>query len=754
MVMSGAYDPGGDAAGEVREAFRRWASTTSAAPARLEEQITAVVERDEVITRLATTVTRRDLVQRQGPFGRSTGRATDPRSIDPFAVTLNDLRARTEHPANCPTCGGARQTACGGCGGSGRARCRECGGDGHITRYYKKSSRVIQCPTCRTKGTVACSSCGSSGRVTCGPCQGSGQVLLWWGWDENVTTKVRFSVDSPVLVAYGALRAERMLTPPDLAPFTVQAVFDSPTMLTAQQLGPGDPALHWQPMLNPQSERVTAQQYARFGVRRRDVSYELCGTVGTVALSGLQLAGAATPEALRPLQRRRTLWVVLGLVSLFVWFAYAWAWVRMPVYFVAVNRTLMWMALVGFVGATMAVGGVLRTWRASGPRWPLRGGEKAGLALAAVALLACPVLWAAVRPSEAEARSALGRQDHARARVVAEALFETAPSPRATAVLDEIDLADARRLTGDARLARLDAVSARRGSMAAQARNSAERQRLDEVRASFAARDADGMLAKLDRWALALAGNADAAELRAAAHDIRRRACATDVCRYGALRAARAAHRSPERDGAWATVRATLLAVLNARTAVGPDASATVRALRQLSAQAAEVGAPTDDPEMTAAAAAASAWATEQRSHVPLLGVEVAAVDDLLERPAGSTSATGWSELAGVSVYTAASDGRSVGLYVVGATAGARTLRHSEVGLRRLLVQATGQPGAAVPARPAMETGLYAVVEWREGDTPVVGRWSGDNLMELRIGQAEPAPGGASGGRRRGRHGG
>jgi hypothetical protein len=54
------------------------------------------------------------------------------------------------------------------------------------------------------------------------------------------------------------------------------------------------------PAVDARLERVRGQQFLTFGVVRRDVRYEMCGTTGKVTLSGANLLGASTPKALRP----------------------------------------------------------------------------------------------------------------------------------------------------------------------------------------------------------------------------------------------------------------------------------------------------------------------------------------------------------------------------------------------------------------------------------------------------------------------
>lgn len=726
---------------EIRTALLRWSRTVFGAPSRLDAQVTAIEERDEELVRVATSVVRRELVAQRAPassYDRGSGAPTEARSVDPFAVTLDELRARTEHPAACGGCAGSAQVACGNCGGSGRARCSGCGGTGHIRRYYKKSSRLIQCPDCRTKGTERCSPCGASGRVACGTCRGSGRELRWWSYRETAFTAVRFSADSPVLAAHPALRENRPLQAHDLAPFTTRVLVEAFGPLGRAGLAPDDEAVwrHLTPAVDPQCERVQHEQLARFTALRRDVTYEMCGARGTVVLSGAQLAGATTADAAGPIRARLRWWAGAACALAFLGVQFRAWWSGPTAYFDDTNDVLAVAVAVAVSAALVAVGGALRALRPGFRWWSLRRADRVAAGLAVAALFVCPVVREFARPTVAEARTALQANDMARARLVAAALDATEPSRAVATLIEDIDLSEARTLSGDARLARLDDAAARDGARAAEARGLARRHRLDEIAAALAAHRPDVALDRLDRWTAPLSGDPEAAELRARAYDERLTRCADDPCRLTEGGAAVGARPTPARRAAVTTVRQRLLQSLAVRAPATGDAAVDVPSLRALSTLAGAVGGVRGDPELTSAARAADVWAAEQRTHVTLLGAPVAAVDDILGRPTAGRPLTGWSDLAGVAVYPAAADERCAGLYVVGAQDGSRALRNRE-GVRRLLAQATGQVDATVRPRPA-SAGQHAVVRWTEGGTPVVARWSGEELVELRIGQADP----------------
>jgi hypothetical protein len=746
---------------EVREAFLRWARTVVGAPRGLDAQITEVVAHDEEIARLATTVVRRDLFQQRAAVPPSVGNmvrgvvasvgrmlsrdsgvpteqpAMDARTIDPFAVSLGELRTQTEREEPCVECGGSGRVTCRSCAGSGRQRCGECGGSGQILRQYKKSSRYIQCRTCRTSGTVGCIACGRSGNVTCGSCEGRGRQLVWWAWRESGGTVVRFSADSPVLRAHPSLQEARALRPTDLRSFTVSIAVENNGLLTPQHYREDDALrAHLAPRLDPQLERVSHQQFVKFNALRRDVSYELCGAKGTVVLVGNDLVGAPTPEAVRPIHRRSIAWAAAAciLVAAGAWYYAVWS--GPTAWFDTVNAWLGLLVALGTVASIVAAGGFLRTLRPGFQWWPVRPLERAALVTFAVVLVLCPLIGYLGRPRAEVARAALARGDLTQARLVVEALNATRPGRDVVALLDELELHEARGLSGDARLAKLDAVTLRNGERSREARELARRHRLDEVRAAIAARQSEAALEKLNRWAGALSSDPEAQELRASALDARRVACTDDLCRFAAARDARTVRATPTRDAAFTEARGRLLRTLTARE-VSPDPAVTARSLRAVSSLAAGASAFYEDSELVGAARDATTWVEAERARIKLVGAPTSVVDDILERSAGAGSATGWPELRGVAVYASTSAGRCEGFYVIGSAPGARALTGREPGVGRLLRQATGRPEATVRARPTSSR-TDTVARWSEGGTPVVARWSGNALMELRIGNVNP----------------
>ncbi|MDI3290709.1 hypothetical protein [Polyangium sp. 15x6] len=722
----------------VRTAFASWARTVFGAPRRPDALITSVKERDELITRVATTVIRRDLVQQRIPTHERRSRSTSPvheATLDPFRGTMEDLRTRTEHVDRCTPCGGGGIAACPACGGSGRQRCGGCGGSGRVLKHYKKSSKYINCSICRGGGTVGCGGCLSKGTVTCAGCAGSGQQLVWWTYQESIRVVVQISTDSPIVMAHGQLREERFLRPSDLGAFTQFVSVEGAGSIAGGELAPeDDAALRRQtPAIDPQLERIQAQQFLRFGVLRRDVRYEMCGTKGTVVLSGANLVGATTPKAVQPIRRRLILWGITSFLLLIggTWFITAMS--GPTTYFQSVNRVIAFASLIGIAAAIVAVGGLLRALRPGFRFWPASVVDRAAIGISAAAFLLCPVVGYFGKPSPKEVQQAVATGDLDRARITAEALTATESSKQVSDVVDELELAEAERLSGDARLEKLDEIAARNGSHAGDAKARTQRARIEAIEAALQANRSADAAGLLERWSSELSDVPEIGDLKARVFDVQGAACTDDACRFGAARVAKAAHSTPEREATLDKTRRKLCEELDARSIPAGDLLSRVRWLRsqsKLAASARRLGE--GDGEVQEKAKAAAVWASSELGKVALIGAPVSVVNEILEREPGSAS-TGWTELKGVSVYAAMVGGVCTGIYAVGAAQGQRSLYGQDEGLRRLVAQATGRSEVKLPARPASSK-THEVSKWNEGSTPVVARWNDNLLMELRIG--------------------
>lgn len=723
----------------IRQALQMWARGVLGGPRYLDEQITSIEERDDVVVRVATEIARRDLVERRiaaHARAQPVGRAIDPSRLDPFGVSLADLRAQTEHTARCGRCVGSGLQGCPTCNATGQAPCGGCGGSG---RTYAKSTRGAKCKVCRETGKVHCARCNGTAKVACVGCSGSGQELVWWEYAETVRCVAVFLSESPILIAHRYLCEQRLLSPRDLQHFSpfVSVQHAGPIPPGALEADDAAALARLAPAVDPRLERVRSQQFLSFGVVQREVRYEMCGTIGVVALSGANLLGASTPAALRPIRRR--LMILAATTVILIVLTHSWYSVfRGPtVYFAASNGWLTAVVILGAAAAIAAASSALRRLRPRSRWWPSNRLEHVLAGVFVVAFASVPLISLISRPTISEARAAISAGDLERAGLVVEALQATRSSADVIQVSDELTIAAADRLSGDERITKLDESADHPGPLAEEARARARKARVEVVQAALAAKQPAEALTRLDRWSSELANVAEAPELRAQANDQKAAACPDSACRFLAARSADTALASPARSEALSSARQEVLVALAPKEASDPTSMTGIRALRKAASLGRMLLAATPDAELAAKATAANDAVDTELAKVLLIGATVPVVNEILDRPKPSSPLTGWPELVGVAVYPAEVAGRCSGLYIIGATKDARSLSGKEPGLRRLLMQATGRSTAAIPLRPKSPK-AQEVSRWNEGTTPILARWNGEELMELRIGAAAP----------------
>ncbi len=741
MTTGGPLQQSGASDRAVAEAVNAWGRTVFGAPRRLAELVTGVAVNDEVLRRIVTQVVRRDLRERRAPADerQPTPARLDPSRLDPFAYSQESLRAASEYTARCGTCSGGGQVSCGQCGGDGRARCSNCYGTGK--QRSEKTNRPIKCKTCKGKGDVACVTCDESGRVTCGTCRGSGHERAWLAYEESSRWLAAVGPSSPVVVAHRALGEARPLRVEELTAFAVTGSAEARGPLDASVLTPDDHAfIAERARIDQRLERITHQQFLRLAVVRRDATYEMCGTEGTLVLSGTPLAGARTAAAVRPIRRRLIVWGVL-----FVLLVLALAGLRSAVlggasaYFASARQWTAGLWAFSALLAVPALGGLLRAWRGGFRKHRFRGYEKGFAAVALVAAVAMAGLGAFIRPTLGELRSALSAGDTGRAREVIDALKETEGARGAVSEAeDAVMLAEADKASTDARLELLDKVAARSGTKAAEAAQTARRVREDEIRRLIAAEKSTEAIAAVARWFPPNGPrDPDVLELLAQAHDVAAKQCADDPCRYAARAAAESSLTTPARAAAVSEARAQLTASL---TAEPPSAGALerlqhFRTLGEVAEKTRDVAIA--DANLAEIARAASERAVTERSKVAIIGAEKPVAAELLgelrDRDGGIAVAT----FDAVDVHAVFDNkGRVRGLYAVGHSA-----EHSSQGrtIDALVASRLGSQavGRSVEVRnPSEET--ISNVRWSEGKVRIVARWYDGALRELRIGDAEP----------------
>jgi len=733
--------PHADPPTAIADASTRWARQIVGAPRDFAPLITTVEPRDEVIHRVVADVVRRDLREERIPANERT--TSPPRidlaTVDPFAFSLETLRAATQHVAPCSTCTGSGLGRCPECRGDGRATCRNCGGRGKELKQYKKSSRWVNCKVCKASGLVPCGGCFGRGSVPCRSCAGSGHQRVWLTFLESRQPRVTVSPQTPVTVAHPQLTDPRPLAADDVTAFELRAHVDANGPIAAERLDEqGRHVVAAQlAAVNPRFERVSRHQYMQLAVVRRDVTYEMCGTTGTVVLSGRELRGATTREATRPIRRRLYLWPFLVLCLAVPGVAVWQVLLGRSAYFRLANAISASLCALAVLLSVPWLGGVLRAWR---PRLRFRRLRRletisAGVWwLALVSLVAVDLL---ARPAQHDVTEALAAGDVARARVVIDALREIDGNTSAVVEAeDAVLMAEASQLSGDERLAHFDTVAAHQGRLASEAAAAARVDRLAQIRKLLADRHPDAALAKIDQWFReSWKADPELAEERARAHDARGETCANEPCRLATARSAQAARSTPARQAAVDALHAQIVAALANREVSGTSTLERARNLGQIAKLAAEtLQLVPDDEPLRVAATNAKTWAEAERGGMAVLGADRALATELLGTLVGDSPERASVSLEGAEVYLSFDlRGRCRGVYVVGPTL-RRELHSAAWPADRLLSQVTGRTTSVRKPSKATDT----VSSWREGGVKVVARWSDQSLVELRIGDAAP----------------
>ena len=189
-------------------------------------------------------------------------------------------------------------------------------------------------------------------------------------------------------------------------------------------------------------------------------------------------------------------------------------------------------------------------------------------------------------PSAEDVQEALTRGDVEKARAILEVLAsrdgETAPVRDAR---DAIALADAEKLTGAEKLAALDPITARGGTHAEEAAQSAKAERLRQVQQLIDAKKPAEAIAAIDRWfGDPSKSDAQVAEARARAHDVASALCGDVTCRYLEAYRASAWASTPDRTAKIGEARTAVVAALTfqevpAETAL--DSTSTTASIRR-----------------------------------------------------------------------------------------------------------------------------------------------------------------------------
>ncbi len=490
-------------------------------------------------------------------------------------------------------------------------------------------------------------------------------------------------------------------------------------------------------MVDSRLERVEYQQFLRLAVVRRDVTYEMCGTRSVLVLSGGNLVGSRTDDALKPIHRRLYLWTALAVATLIITAAGLGAYVVPGAYFSRWNSwsRLSWWSV--FVLGVVAIGALLRELRPGFKLGRLALAEKIAGGGAITALIAGVILGLVSRPSIGEAQRALARNDLVDARAVVDALKVTRGQSADVLDLDDaVKVAEAKKLNADAKLKLLDQVAARNGTHAKEASTQARTERVGAIKQLLDNQKPTDALRRIEDW---FAGkwqtDPELAELAARAHDIAVAECEDDACRYVRARKANAIATTADRALHASDTRATLLGGFSFAELPGETQLARLARLRTVMASAEKALATgSDDKDLIQTAKTANDFARAERAKVAVINADEATVSELLGPIEKSNTGTPWVNLSKTGVYLSMdAQHRCRGAYVTGTQSQLHELDVATNGTRDLLSQIIGHATTIHP-QPADA----AAATWYDGGTVIVARWKRSKLVELRVGDATP----------------
>jgi hypothetical protein len=563
---------------------------------------------------------------------------------------------------------------------------------------------------------------------------------VWFSVQSVPRIVVEVLGDPPTVAAHPRLGEYRFLDRTELQDFQVRT-----SISTAGPIDPDQVERDIGLLLTDRASRIDAredrivhQQLIVLAVVRRDVTYELAGRTSTIVVSGPPLAVAPGPAAAAAIRTRvrgtlvLTLMTVVGLMVLTSRLEGSTAYAQHT------NAWLKVLCGVAALAALVSAASLTRLLRRGFRFRSTRTSDLIAFASFAVAVAAMPVAYAVGHPTVGEVRKAVAAHDFAGARLVLEALEKDAPSPALPDLRDEVDLASIDGLEQDAKLAKLDAISARNGAHSVEAKKLAHAFRRAIANRLLEEGKSDDAIATLEKWGNAVKGDAEFDELRAKAFEAKFGTCGDDLCRWACAHSAQQFAPSKIRMERLAGAKKGILDSLSFADHPNEPTLERLQRLRAVAMLADRAVATKGvDTDIADAAVAVAALARAKREKTAALGAEGSIVAELFDAAEQPAAKLGHAEFHGVNVSWILNDsGRCTGVYVVGPAKDKRVLNdkaHSE-GAAAALSQAVGQR-IALPAAPASASTVTYV---SAGSAPVVARWRGSDLIELRIGDATP----------------
>ncbi len=670
------------------DAARAWARTVFGAPRAFDELVVDHRQADVNVMRIVTEVARRAMVTKRAPMPPGytpRGQAIAPTQIDPFTLDAASLQAGTEHAERC-----------GGCNGAGGA-CARCGGSGAelVSLTFTEERRV----------------------------------------DMKITPSDRVALAYPRLAVPAPLAEGEMS---DFRPLGHAVAEGGPIQRGQLPMDEEEILKAHRPRIDPHSERVLRQEYARWAVISRTMTYEMCGASGEIAQWGARFE----PGVAGPVRRRLLLWGGFGLASFVVatglWLALS---VRVP-YMAQANFALAGTLVVAAIGAAGAVGGVLRAWR------PSRLGKLRLLDFAFAGVLVIGIggsgaVKVLTKPKVEAAREAIQQGNYPLAEKIMAALVATGASDADISALhDDIEWAEARKTEGDARLARMEAIAQKNNAHSPDAIAEVREIHMGKVKRLLVAKDSAGAHKMIDQL-FPGSQDPDVVELRARAFDVEVEACGDDACRYVAGQKAARTAVTPARSSRIADLRSKLMGALYFEEGSMETTLMKLRRLRAAEEKAKEISPLVkDDPELLARIAAITRKTGELRESAHVIGVSPDLIAEIYGGTKPGPEGAVIVEQSDVHAYFPVDKaGVTTGIYLVGATP---EVRKGGLGaqykLGSFLSKAAGRP-VQLPPAPKGEFADVPVV-WKEGAAHIEARYLDGKLMEVRVDGGTPsAPG-------------
>lgn len=727
--------------------FEAWLQDLPFAPRRAAGLIRSLQLRKRSVGRLLSEIVDRTAEWKEAPARAGAVESSAGLSLEAALRSTTSAAAigeQSRHVTNCAPCAGLGVVTCPVCLGTTRGVCPECNGEGKAYGIAKNGSRRrMNCKSCNGgKDAVTCSRC-TNGKASCSVCKGGGRIEKWLDVSETVRFDVQVEPDGNATRAYrwgkDGVAASRSEIEQDATVAGEVSADGALSIDAVRSTAPQDwLSMHWQgiqPKLKG-TELVRRQSLWLLDVPSVELSYALPGATPTVlSLEGKRLL--APPSTLdsqfapRAERIRILRYVLVGVLCMLplaymvrgAYFVNGWlaaTWGCMAMQALALERFYR-MATLGLSQA--------RSWAI-------------GAAVIAVALCGSAM---ALEPSARSVRRQLAAGQLQLAETELRAL-DAKGQGRQRALWLELWSAQMRQTkdlaSATEALARIpdDSAGIREANQHVLTLGQAAVEQALAVHDLAAAdRAVSDLSAALRKGAESDRLQSETAELRARLATQRLADCTDNVCRLNRSREVEQIASNPQRRQQLEHMRSTILAALEFREQPGEARLDRLLRLRRHLAYAALVARESADEGITPVAERAQAWATREREKVPMLGEERAIVAELLVAPDRGT-ATLTAHRNHVFATAVLKNGRCAGLYLVGDAKAARAIDDGDhaMGTAALMTQTFGR-AVAMPTPPRSANGRPVRVTRRvEGATPIVARWDGDHLVELRVGDAAP----------------